>query len=79
MMLLDPAPLAEPVCDPFYEWSALGEAIDQHGRDIEAYQREHRVAWAERHQERLAIIARFGLPDSLFVRGPDYPSLTEER
>ena len=48
---------AEPIHD---RWHRLGEAIEQHGRDIDLIQTQHR----------LDMIARWGLPDDHFEKGP---------
>lgn len=60
-----------PIAD---RWDALGEAIEQHGRDIERVQSELRADMVDRETERQAIIARFGLTGLV---GPANPTMKE--
>jgi len=60
-----------PIAD---RWDALGEAIDQHGRDIKRAQSELRTGMAARETERQAIIARFGLTGLV---GPANPTMKD--
>lgn len=60
-----------PIAD---RWDALGEAIEQHGHDIDRAQSEHRTDMAARESERQAIIARFGLTGLV---GPANPTMKD--